>query len=159
MRDLHTNLMCVYEIQHKHYSLCLERHSKYHQKIQDNRRRHLHTWVESKIFTITCFLLIRYRISTNSCLERIRKRRQTIVRKNIGMQRIFQEMLILDFPGYLLCTNDNIVLALICAWREMANSIRKNLCDIRLYIIIICLDFDDHLFSFLMLLFQNYLCI
>jgi hypothetical protein len=43
----------------------------------------------------------------------------------MGMQLIFQEILILDFPRYLLCANDNIVLVLICAWREMGNSIRK----------------------------------
>ena len=70
MRDLHTNLMYVYKIQYKHYSLCSERYSKYHQNIQDNRRRLLHTWVESEIFTITCFLLIKYRIITSLCLDR-----------------------------------------------------------------------------------------
>jgi hypothetical protein len=73
MRDLHTNLMYVYKIQHKHYSLCSERYSKYHQNIQDNRRRLLHTWVESEIFPITCFLLIKYRIITSLCLERNKK--------------------------------------------------------------------------------------
>jgi hypothetical protein len=78
MRDLHTNLMYVYKIQHKHYSLCSERYSQYHQNIQDNRRRLLHAWVESEIFPITCFLLIKYRIITSLCMER-KKRRQTMI--------------------------------------------------------------------------------